>query len=160
MAQQTINIGSAYKDPDSDKSRDAFDKIKDNFDELYAANTSREGEIDAIETQIGDNVKVVVAIGTWNMDANELKLVNWTLPASNMIRSISVIIHADTGSSAYPLNYTEDLAAPVISGSFYYTGTQFSLSRLDASMFDSASYDSTSVNRGYIVVEYDVTTPV
>lgn len=37
MAQQTINLGSAYGDPTADKTRDAFDKVNDNFTELYAS---------------------------------------------------------------------------------------------------------------------------
>jgi hypothetical protein len=37
MAQQTINIGSSVNKGDGDPLRTAFDKINDNFDELYAA---------------------------------------------------------------------------------------------------------------------------
>lgn len=37
MAKQTINIGSAPNDGTGDTARDAFDKVNDNFDELYAA---------------------------------------------------------------------------------------------------------------------------
>ena len=36
MAKQTINLGSAANDGTGDKLRVAFDKINDNFDELYA----------------------------------------------------------------------------------------------------------------------------
>lgn len=35
MAQQTINIGSAANDGTGDNLRDAFDKINDNFSEVY-----------------------------------------------------------------------------------------------------------------------------
>ena len=35
MAKQIIDIGSAPNDGTGDKLRDAFDKTKDNFDELY-----------------------------------------------------------------------------------------------------------------------------
>jgi hypothetical protein len=35
MAQQTINIGTVANDNTGDPIRDAFDKINDNFDEIY-----------------------------------------------------------------------------------------------------------------------------
>lgn len=37
MAKQTINIGSTANDGTGDPLRTAFDKVNDNFDELYAA---------------------------------------------------------------------------------------------------------------------------
>ena len=39
MAKQTVNIGSAANDGTGDQLRTAFDKINDNFDEVYAAIT-------------------------------------------------------------------------------------------------------------------------
>ncbi len=35
MAQQKINIGTGVNTKDGDIIRDAFDKVNDNFDELY-----------------------------------------------------------------------------------------------------------------------------
>ena len=40
MAKQTINIGSSVNKGDGDPLRTAFDKINDNFDELYLKDTS------------------------------------------------------------------------------------------------------------------------
>jgi hypothetical protein len=37
LAKQTINIGSAANDGTGDPIRDAFDKVNDNFDELYSS---------------------------------------------------------------------------------------------------------------------------
>ena len=37
MAKQIVNIGSSVNKGDGDPLRTAFDKINDNFDELYAA---------------------------------------------------------------------------------------------------------------------------
>ncbi len=39
MAKQTINIGSVANDGTGDPLRSAFDKVNDNFDELYATGT-------------------------------------------------------------------------------------------------------------------------
>jgi hypothetical protein len=74
MAKQTINIGSAPNAGNGDPLRTAFDKINDNFDELYtsvAANTANTGDITF------DGVKVIGA-GTASgdgLDAGTLELV-------------------------------------------------------------------------------------
>ena len=39
MAKQSINIGSSANDGTGDQLRTAFDKVNDNFDEVYAAIT-------------------------------------------------------------------------------------------------------------------------
>jgi len=36
MAKQTVNIGTTANDGTGDQLRDAFDKLNDNFDEVYA----------------------------------------------------------------------------------------------------------------------------
>tara|TARA_B100002019_G_scaffold130181_1_gene111915 strand:- start:778 stop:1347 length:570 start_codon:yes stop_codon:yes gene_type:complete len=43
MAKQTINIGSSANDGTGDPLRTAFDKINDNFDELYLYSTATSG---------------------------------------------------------------------------------------------------------------------
>ena len=52
MAQQTINIGSSANDGTGDPLRTAFDKINDNFSELYGstaeANDLIEGMLDQL----------------------------------------------------------------------------------------------------------------
>lgn len=45
MAKQTINIGSTANDGTGDPLRDAFDKVNDNFTELYSDDT---GDVDSI----------------------------------------------------------------------------------------------------------------
>jgi hypothetical protein len=44
MAQQTINIGSSVNKGDGDPLRTAFDKVNDNFDELYARAENTDGQ--------------------------------------------------------------------------------------------------------------------
>ena len=45
MAKQTINIGTTANDGTGDQLRTAFDKINDNFDELY---TDDAGDVNSI----------------------------------------------------------------------------------------------------------------
>lgn len=57
MAQQDINIGTSANAGDGDPLRVAFDKINDNFDELYIGPpTYTQAELDAITPQEGQLV--------------------------------------------------------------------------------------------------------
>jgi hypothetical protein len=165
MAKKVINVGSAYDSLDDEAARDAFVKCNDNFTELYDANDTQaneneylQGQIDDLGTLIGTKSYQDVPIGGWNMDANNSKSVAWTLPANKSIRTIYVIIYQDTNTNvAYPLNYNPN--GNVCEGAVFYDGTYFQLVRLAGGTFDSSTYDSTSVNRGIITVEYDSNNP-
>jgi hypothetical protein len=138
MAQQTINYGTSVGDLDADLGRNVMVKINSNFTELYTA-------IDGI-------IKERINIGAWDMDANETKDVAWTLPADHLISGIQVIIYRDTGGGTYQLDWTDPNGN--ICGDFYYDGTTFKLYRFGTFSFDSVNFDSTTINRGLIVVEY------
>lgn len=49
MAKQTVNIGSAANDGSGDSFRTGFDKINDNFTELYTADSALDTRVDALE---------------------------------------------------------------------------------------------------------------
>lgn len=60
MTQQTINIGSAPNDGTGDTLRAAFDKVNDNFDEVYGlanihAATEKTTPVDADELPLADS---------------------------------------------------------------------------------------------------------
>ena len=69
MAQQTIGIGSSYDDLSADKERDAFDKVNDNFNEIY-------------DIGICFMLTFLFQTGIWMQHAS--KDVNWTLPADHV----------------------------------------------------------------------------
>lgn len=48
MAQQTIDLGSAPNAGDGDPLRDAFDKVNENFDEIYAGKQPLDSDLTAI----------------------------------------------------------------------------------------------------------------
>ena len=67
MAKQSIGIGSSANDGTGDPLRTAFDKITDNFDELYGATAEANDLIEDASPQLGgdldvngDNVRVRV----------------------------------------------------------------------------------------------------
>lgn len=61
MAKQTINIGSAANDGTGDPLRTAFDKINDNFDELYASTSL---DLDAIGSNMIPDTDATYALGS------------------------------------------------------------------------------------------------
>lgn len=64
MGKQTINIGSAPNDGTGDPLRDAFDKVNDNFDELYAG--AGGGSLTAVHQQtFQQNGKYIGRDGVW-----------------------------------------------------------------------------------------------
>lgn len=69
MAKQTINLGTTPSDGTGDPLRAALDKVNDNFDELYAANTSASAAL-AAHTQNTNNPHAVNAddVGLGNCD--------------------------------------------------------------------------------------------
>jgi hypothetical protein len=58
MAQQTINIGSAANDGTGDPLRTAFDKINDNFDELYGSTAEANDLLEDSTPQLGGDLDV------------------------------------------------------------------------------------------------------
>ena len=58
MAQQTINIGSSANDGTGDPLRTAFDKINDNFDELYGSSAEANDLLEDTSPQLGGNLDI------------------------------------------------------------------------------------------------------
>ncbi len=69
MAKQTINIGSSANDGTGDPLRTAFDKINDNFDELYGTSLTERVSLDT-SPQLGGDLDVVThsIVSTSNRD--------------------------------------------------------------------------------------------
>ena len=62
MAKQTINLGTSLNAGDGDPLRTAFDKINDNFDELYARDLGTDPE--NIGTNLAPSVNGASDLGT------------------------------------------------------------------------------------------------
>ena len=58
MAQQSINIGSSANDGTGDPLRTAFDKINDNFTELYGSTAEANDLIEDSTPQLGGDLDV------------------------------------------------------------------------------------------------------
>jgi hypothetical protein len=96
----------------------------------------------------GTHLKLAVLdIDDWNMDSTASVDVAHELTLST-IRSIEVTIRDDTGAEI------RDLVRTGPDGYFSADATNVTLTRAVGGAFDSASYDSTSYNRGWISIIY------
>lgn len=92
----------------------------------------------------------VYQIGDWNMDANASVNVAHGLGAANIVAAFAMVRNdAISGFGA-----GENL---MNSGKITYDGTNIVLSRTAAGDFDTTAYDSTSFNRGWVLVIYQDT---
>ena len=110
---------------------------------------SASGGVDAGASGVYFKTKVI-EIGDWNMDATSTATVAHGLTLAN-IRSIRVIIQNDDGNTVNNLNVDNSTAQ----GGYWTAGaTNVTLSRITSGLYDGVSYDATSYNRGWIVIDY------
>ena len=94
----------------------------------------------------------IIDIGDWNMDATATVTVAHGLTLPN-IRRVDATIQRDDGLFHFDLRVSTTAA---ISGAISVDGTNVSLDRTAGVGFDSTVYDSTSFNRGWIIITYVV----
>ena len=97
----------------------------------------------------------VVNIGVWNMDSTPAVWV-YVGVAPLKVRSISVIVMHDNEDIAYNFNaewwnYAAQTGAKTVAVN---SSQQLNLNRLTAGHFDGLGFDSTSINRGFITIQY------
>lgn len=99
--------------------------------------------------------KRYINIGDWNMDTDPLKLINFPVDLTySTIISASCMIRNNIDDARYPL-HTIYSGAAIVQGIIVDDDEgAFRVSRLNGSIFDSTNFNSTSYNRGWIVIEY------
>jgi hypothetical protein len=96
----------------------------------------------------------IVDIGDWNMDTTASVSVAHGLNNAD-IRSVQVIIRNDANNAR--LNLASAGTYNTTSSSTAFFGginTNIKMDRQLGGLFDSANYDATSFNRGWIVIQY------
>lgn len=105
-----------------------------------------------LNAELHGGLKVkVIDIGDWNMDTTASVNVAHGLTLAN-IRSVHVLVRNDADTSYYDsIGWVSSLLADL----FHSTnGTNVVPQRLTAGFFDSATFDSTSFNRGWVTIFY------
>lgn len=100
------------------------------------------------------NIKII-DIGDWNMDTAQTASVNHGITDWKKIRDINAIIRNDADDTYYNLG-TVVVASGNASGAVsYVSSTIVRLNRTDSpGIFDGVNFDSTSYNRGWIIITY------
>ena len=120
-----------------------------NHGAVTATSLSASNGVDAGASGIFLKTKVI-DIGDWNMDSTSTANVAHGVTLGN-IRQVVVMIRDDAATTFAPLDIDNSTAQ----GGYVTIGTtNVVLSRILGGLFDTASYDSTSYNRGWIVIEY------
>ena len=97
----------------------------------------------------------IVDIGDRDMDGTAILSVAHTIGDFKKIRSVQAFVRNDTDTLYYPLNTPDFLYTGTAEGGVNYWDTSIvRLGRVTGGVFDSADFNATSYNRGYIVIEY------
>ena len=105
MAKQTVNIGATPNDGTGDPIRDAFDKVNQNFDELYSSYVAS-GQVSVgnstVNTVISNTGGLVTSNSTVSTVANTsaIKIGNTTANVLITLQSISVYGNSAAGNAS------------------------------------------------------------
>lgn len=100
-------------------------------------------------------IEKIVEIGDWNMDSSSAVNVLHGLTDFKKIRSITGMIRNDADTIYYPLlSAASTGTATSLIAVIGVTSTLIQITRTDGSIFDAIAFDSTSYNRGWLVIGY------
>jgi len=103
MAKQVVNIGTFENDNKGDKLRDAFDKINDNFDEVYGA-----GGFIAVDTTAKIDA-FTAAVNSFYIVNNNGGDITATIPSGSVGDVIKILAYRDSGNGETTLTSTEKI---------------------------------------------------
>jgi len=123
--------------------------------ENYDNETNGYQLIDALQDFVktkGVFLQKIIEIGDWNMDAT-ITLNKAHGLDFDKILEVSVLIRNDANTLKVPLNKNSPTTGPS-TGEFTTTSTNIEMIAYTSGYFDSVDYDSTSYNRGWIIIQY------
>lgn len=94
----------------------------------------------------------IMDIGDWDMDATTQIQVAHGLTAAN-IRSVRAMIRHDDSTVVFPIHYASETDG-LASGWVTLNSTYIQLARRAGGAFDQITFNATSYNRGWIIIEY------
>lgn len=113
----------------------------------------------ALVRMFGKLRRVVYEIGAWNMDTDGIKIVSTDVVFAK-VRGFSFLIISDAGTEIYSNGQTVSGGNAELecaaAGSDTSTELTITLARTTGGFFDSSSFDDGTMNRGYVIVEYEV----
>ena len=123
-----------------------FSMFKDSGDTLY--------ENKQLLKKQGELYTKILELGDWNMDTTDGLNITGIAEFKN-IRSYSVIIRNDEDTIYYPMDYIH--VDGLLQGGYRsFSADLLQLYRRVGGLFDNADFNSTSYNRGWITIWYEV----
>lgn len=122
--------------------------------EALAGTTNKFIDAELLKYVTGQLITTVTNIGDWDMSAREehddITWASLGLTFAN-IRDVSVFIRDDSGYLLYPLNYDSGSGS---AARWALSSTRLLMTRAAGGSFDSTSFNSTSYNRGYVIIRH------
>jgi hypothetical protein len=113
----------------------------------------------ALVRMFGKMRRIVYEIGAWNMDTDASKIVSTDVVFSK-VRGISFVIINDAQDAIYPNGLTQSAFTPELEAAAGGTNTggelSILMSRTNGGFFDDTDFNDTAVNRGFVIVEFEV----
>ena len=140
MAKQTINIGTTANDGTGDPIRTAFDKVNDNFTELYTDDAGDVNSVTATAPLSGDATTGAITLSLSDDSIKEVKLDCTNSPTDNYLLSYDSATEGFTWVEAATGDITGVTAGDGLSGGG--TSGTVTVSLASASAGDGLSYSS------------------
>ena len=121
----------------------------------YVAQVYKQGASDYAQPVVMEARRRVIYIGAWNMDSTSQLDVAHGLDVGKVrsVASVSIVSDGDV-NSPLPIDYSA--VGGAVQGTFYLNGADdVRLYREIGGFFDSASFNATDINRGWITLWYE-----
>lgn len=115
------------------------------------------GDLDVINGRRWNGIlRKVINIGSWDMNASISVNIAHGVSDFNKIRGVQALIYPDTLASLNPIDQVNP-GTGIPNGWVSTIGsTNITLQRYTGGQWDSAGYDDTTINRGFILIDYEL----
>ncbi len=137
MAKQTINIGTTANDGTGDQLRSAFDKVNDNFTELYSDDAGDVGSITATAPIARDQATGAVTISLNDAGISTAKLAD------------DAITH-----DKLSVRYTNSVSITTLTGTVSFNCANGSVFKLSGDLTGAYTISLTGYKKGQIITIY------
>lgn len=146
MAQQTINIGTTANDGTGDPLRTAFDKVNDNFTELYADDA---GDVNSVNGATG-----VVVLDTDDISEGSSNLYNATHTGDVTGATALTIANDVVNHDKLEARYTAQASISTLTGTVSFDCSTASSFKLSGDLTGAYTIDLSNYKKGQVITIY------
>lgn len=150
MAKQTVNIGTVANDGTGDQLRTAFDKLNDNFNEVYGNNF-------VTEAMLNDNIVTNAELGVEYTASSALDNTSATVIVNSSLADVFTITAAASHTYSFTNVSLGDVKSLVITGSGGSYTTAFDITSITFNRIGGTYSDASGV-KNLIQIKFVSTT--